>query len=263
MPAALVHPQQAGDRQAAHPADDENVQPAVVGLSLGGCIKAASIGAAIADGTHQAVHRQLLAVDGEGHVPADVAAELLDDGECIGHLAAAERDAPELRDAVSHLRIEPGGADGRRKAEVGLHQINVHLAARQLGVEVIELFPRAVGAQKIIAAAKGQAPHRCEAAPLRPCQRLVEGAVAARCPDAHRLTVGLRGVRRLSSQLPGMARVLGHNDLPFFRRDARPLGCGLDGRGQLGSAVPLACGGIEQKQIAHSASSSGGFCPLS
>ena len=248
MPAALVHPQQAGDRQTAHPADDEDVQPAVVGLSLGGRIKTASIGAAIADSTHQAVHRQLLAVDG---------------GECIGHLAAAERDAPELRDTVSHLRIEPGGADGRRKAEVGLHQINVHLTARQLGVKVIELFPRAVGAQKIVAAAKGQTPHCREAAPLRPGQRFVEGAVAARCPDAHRLTVGLRGVRRLSGQLPGMARVPGHNDLPFFRRDARPLGCGPDGRGQLGSAVPLACGGIEQKQIAHSASSSGGSCPLS
>ena len=263
MPAALVHSQQAGDGEAAHPADDENVQPAVIGLSLGGRIEAAAIGTAIANGTHQAVHRQLLAVDGKGHIPADVAAELPDDGEGIRHLAAAERDAPELRDAVSHLRIEPGGADSRRKAEIGLHQINVHLTARQLGVEVIELFPRAVGAQKIVAAAKGQTPHRREAAPLRPGQRLVEGAVAARCPDAHRLTVGLRGVRRLSGQLPGMARVLGHNDLPFFRRDARPLGCGLDGRGQLGSAVPLAGGGVEQKQIAHSASSSGGSCPLS
>ena len=37
-----------------------------------------------------------------------------------------------------------------------------HLAARQLGVEVIELFPRAVGAQQIVAAAKGQTPHRRE-----------------------------------------------------------------------------------------------------
>ena len=73
----------------------------------------------------------------------------------------------------------------------------------------------------------------------------------------------LGGERRLRSQRTGMARVLGHDDLQLLRRDARPSGGGMDGRGQPGGAVPLACGGVEQKQIAHSASSSGDSCPLS
>ena len=192
-----------------------------------------------------------------------MAAELLDDGECIGHLAAAQGDTPELRDAIGHLGVQPRRADGGGKAQIGLHRVDGHFPARQLGVEVGKLLPGAVGAQEVVAAAIGQAAHGGACKAIGPGEGLVEGAVAARCPDAHRLTVGLRGVRRLSSQLPGMARVLGHNDLPFFRRDARPLGCCLDGRGQLGSAVPLTGGGIEQKQIAHSASSSGSSCPLS
>ena len=250
---ALVHPQQPGDGQSAHPADDKDVQPAVVGPGLRRGIEAAAVSAAIADRAHQAVHRQLLAVDGERHLPADVAAELPDDGEGVGHLAAAEGDAPELGDAVGHLCVQPGGADGGREAEVGLHQINVHRPARELRVKVAELLPRAVGAEEIVAAAEGQTPHGGKGAPIGTRQRLIEGAVAARRPDAH----------RLRSQCTGMARVLGHDDLQLLRRDARPSGGGMDGRGQPGGAVPLACGGVEQKQIAHSASSSGDSCSLS
>lgn len=52
--------------------------------------EAAAIGPAIADGAHQAVHGQLLVIDGKGDPAADVAAELLHDGEQVGHLAAAQ-----------------------------------------------------------------------------------------------------------------------------------------------------------------------------
>ena len=171
--------------------------------------------------------------------------------------------APELGDAVGHLCVQPGGADGGREAEVGLHQVDVHRPARELRVKVTELLPRAVGAEEIVAAAEGQTPHGGKGAPIGTRQRLIEGAVAARRPDAHRLALGLGGARRLRSQRTGIARVLGHDDLQLLRRDARPSGGGMDGRGQPGGAVPLACGGVEQKQIAHSASSSGDSCSLS
>ncbi|MFR9067879.1 MAG: hypothetical protein ACLVJH_14405 [Faecalibacterium prausnitzii] len=46
-----------------------------------------------------------------------------------------------------------------RKAEAGLHQIDVHRTAGQLGVQIQKLFLCTVGAQKIVAAAIGQTAH--------------------------------------------------------------------------------------------------------
>ncbi len=107
--------------------------------------------------------------------------------ESVGHLAAAERDTPELRDAISHLRIEPRGADGRRKAEVGLHRVDGHRPTGQLGIQIQKLFLCTKGAQKIVAAAKGQtahggvgkAPARLSAPPLKYHRRLPSRCAAA------------------------------------------------------------------------------------
>ena len=130
MAAVLVHAQQLCDGQAPHLAHDEHIQPAIIRLRLRPGAETAAVGAAVADGTHQTVHRKGLTVDGVLHPAADVPAQLLHNGQQIGHLPAAQRDAPEFGDAVGHLRVQPGSTDSSRQAEVGLHQVDGHRPAR-------------------------------------------------------------------------------------------------------------------------------------
>ena len=187
MTAILVHAQQLCNGQPPDFADNENVQPAVIRDCFRPGEETAAVGFSVADGAHQAVHRQLLAVDGEGQLPADVSAELLHDGEQIGHLTAAQRDAPELRDAVGHLCVQPRRADGSGQAQIRFQQVDGHFPARKLGVKVGKLLFRAVGAQEIVAAAVGQTAHRRVGEALHAGHGLHKSAVAARRVDAERL----------------------------------------------------------------------------
>ena len=159
VPSVFVHSQKFCDGQTAHLADDIHIQPAVVRLGLRRCTETTAIGAAIADGTHKAVHCQGLAVNGVLYSSANMPAQLFYDGKRIGRFAAAQRDAPELRDAVGDLRIQTGSADGGRKTETGLHQVNGDRPACKLGVQIQKFRFCAKSTQKIIAAAIGQAAH--------------------------------------------------------------------------------------------------------
>ena len=245
MPAALVHPQQLGNGQPPHPADDHHVQPAVGGVGLGGGKEAAAIGPAIADGAHQAVHGQFLVVDGKGDPAADVPAELLHDGEQVGHLAAAQGDAPELGDAVGHLRVQTRRADGGRQAQTGLQQVDGHFPARQLGIEVCELCPGAVGAQEVVAAAVGQAAHGGVGKALHAGHGFHEGAVAARRPDAQAVPCLRCLLGCGTGQFPGVARIFSGVDGIIRRAPPGPGGSGSDLRDELDGAVLLARSGVQ------------------
>jgi len=249
--AALVHSQQLCNGHAAHLADDIYIQPAVVGLCFRRCIKAAAIGAAIADGTHQAVHIQRFTIDGVLHPAADVSAQLFHNGKHIGHLAAAQRDAPELRDAVGNLRIQTGSADGGRKAKAGLHQIDAHRPTGQLGIQIQKLFLCTKGAQKIVAAAKGQTAHGCICIAIEPGERFVEGAVAAGSEDPQ-FFPALPGLLRSGiGQLPGMTGVICDLNGIFFRRKPCTRGGNIDLLRQRTGAIGLTGSWIQKKQCAH------------
>ena len=174
-----------------------------------------------------------------------MAAELLHDGEQVGHLAAAQGDPPELGDAVGHLRVQTRRADGGGQAQTGLQQVDGHFPARQLGIEVGELCPGTIGAQEVVAAAVGQAAHGGVGKALHAGHGFHEGSVAARCPDA-------QAVPRLrcllgcgTGQLPGVARIFGGVDGIIRRAPPGPGGNGSDLRDELDSAVLLARSGIQ------------------
>ena len=251
MAAVLVHAQQLCDGQAPHLAHDEHIQPAIIRLRLRPGAETAAVGAAVADGTHQTVHRKGLTVDGVLHPAADVPAQLLHNGQQIGHLPAAQRDAPEFGDAVGHLRVQPGSTDGGRQAEVGLHQVDGHRPARQLGIQVQKLLPRPKGAQEVIAAAIGQAAHGGACKAIGPGEGLVEGAVAARRENAQRLPCLLCPGCGSAGQLPRMSGVGGDADGIFLRGKACPGSCSVDLLRQLLGAVGLASGGVQKKQGVH------------
>ena len=251
MAAIFVHAQQLCNGQPPDFADNENVQPAVIRDCFRPGEETAAVGFAVADGAHQAVHRQLLAVDGEGQLPADVSAELLHDGEQIGHLTAAQRDAPELRDAVGHLCVQPRRADGSGQAQIRFQQVDGHFPARKLGVKVGKLFFRAVGAQEIVAAAVGQTAHRRVGEALHAGHGLHKSAVAARRVDAERLPALGRLLCRRMGQLPRVARIFGHTDRVFSLCQPRAPGRRLDLRDEGSGAVLLARRRVQQKQCAH------------
>ena len=161
--------------------------------------------------------------------------------------SAAQRDAPELRDAVGHLRIQTGGADGGGQAKTGLHQIDGYFPAGQLGVQVQKLFFCPEGAQKIVTAAVGQTAHGGIFKAVDPGKSLVEGAVTARGKDAQGLPrlPGLFG--RGMGQLPGVAGVGCGRDGIILRRQARPGGRRMDLFRQRPGAVGLARRRIQEK----------------
>ena len=241
----FVHAQQLGNGQPPDLADDENIQPAVVGHCLRPGQEAAAIRLAVADGAHQAVHGQGFLVDGEGQRPADAAAQLLHDGEQIRRLSAAQRDAPELRDTIGHLSVQARRADGGGQTQVRLEQIDGHFPACQLRVQVCKLFLCAVGAQKVVAAAVGQASDRRTGDALHPGHRLHKGAVASGGIEAewHALRCGL--LCRCAGQFPRVPGVFGDVDRDLFRGKARPPGSGFDLRNELGRTVLLARGGVQ------------------
>ena len=146
MLAVFVQHQQLCNDPAANLAHDEHIQPAVIRLCLRPGHKAAAVGAAVAHRAHQAVHGQHLAVNDVLHPAADMPAQLLDNGQRIGRLAAAQRDAPELGDAVGYLCVQTGGADGGRKPQTGAHQVDGHCSTGQLSVQIQELLFCTVGA---------------------------------------------------------------------------------------------------------------------
>ena len=97
--------------------------------------------------------------------------------------------------------------------------------ARELRVKVAELLPRAVGAEEIVAAAEGQTPHGGKGAPIGTRQRLIEGAVAARRPDAHRLRPGGGGGGGLLQRPPHRHELPGGRTQRTGRN--RSDGCGM------------------------------------
>ena len=245
MPAALVHPQQLGNGQPPHPADDHHVQPAVGGVSLGGGKETAAIGPAIADGAHQAVHGQFLVIDGKGDPAADVPAELLHDGEQICRLSAAQRDAPEFRDTIGYLSVQARRADGGGQTQIRLEQVDGHFPACQLSVQVRKLFLCAVSAQKVVATAVGQASDRRTGDALHPGHRLHKGAVASGGIDAEGNTLRCGLLCRCAGQFPRVPGVFGDVDRDLFRGKARPPGSGFDLRNELGRTVLLARSGVQ------------------
>ena len=247
MLAALVHSQQLCNGHAAHLADDIYIQPAIVGLCFRRCTETAAIGAAIADGTHQAVHIQRFTIDGVLHPAADVSAQLFHNGKHIGHLAAAQRDAPELRDAVGNLRIQTGSADGGRKTETGLHQVNGDRPACKLGVQIQKFRFCAKSTQEIIAAAIGQAAHSRIFKPIDAGEGFIEGAIAACCIDAELLPClpGLSGCG--IGKLPGVACVGSDPNGIFSPGKTGPRRSRIDLPRQSTGTVCLAGSGVQKK----------------
>ena len=180
-----------------------------------------------------------------------MSAQLFHNGKHIGHLAAAQRDAPELRDAVGNLRIQTGSADGGRKAKAGLHQIDAHRPTGQLGIQIQKLFLCTKGAQKIVAAAKGQTAHGCICIAIDPGERFVEGAVAAGSEDPQFFPALLGLLRSGIGQLPGMTGVICDLNGIFFRRKPCTRGGSIDLLRQRTGAIGLTGSWVQKKQCAH------------
>ena len=251
MAAILVHAQQLCNGQPPDFADNENVQPAVIRDCFRPGEETAAVGFAVADGAHQAVHRQLFAVDDEGQLPADVSAELLHDGEQIGHLTAAQRDAPELGDAVGHLCVQTGGTDGSRKPQTGAHQVDGHCPAGQLGVQIQKLFLCTIGAQKVVAAAIGQAAHGGLIKAVGTGERLVEGAVTTGGKNVKFHPGLLGGSGGCTGQFPGVACVGGDADGVARRGKPGPGSSCRDLLRQGAGTVGLSGCGVQKKQRVH------------
>lgn len=103
MLAVFVQHQQFCNDPAADLAHDEHIQPAVIRLCLRPGHKTAAVGAAIAHCAHQAVHGQHLAVNDVLHPAADMPAQLLNNGQRIGCLAAAQRDVQSSAHPMSEF----------------------------------------------------------------------------------------------------------------------------------------------------------------
>ena len=247
MPSVFVHSQKFCDGQTAHLADDIHIQPAVVRLGFRRCTETTAIGAAIADGTHKAVHCQGLAVNGVLYSSANMPAQLFYDGKRIGRFAAAQRDAPELRDAVGDLRIQTGSADGGRKTETGLHQVNGDRPACKLGVQIQKFRFCAKSTQEIIAAAIGQAAHSRIFKPIDAGEGFIEGAIAACCIDAELLPClpGLPGCG--IGKLPGVACVGSDPNGIFSPGKTGPRRSRIDLPRQSTGTVCLAGSGVQKK----------------
>ena len=174
-----------------------------------------------------------------------MAAQLLHDGERIGHLTAAQGNAPELRDAVGHLCIQTGGADGGGKAEAGVHQVDAHRPAGQLGIQVQKLLFGAEGTQKVVSAAKGQTADSRVLVPIGTGESFVERTVTACRIDAQGLPClpGLPGSR--IRKLPGVTCVGGDLNGICFRGKARAGSRRFDLLRQGAGAVGLAGSGIQ------------------
>lgn len=178
---------------------------------------------------------------------ANMPAQLFYDGKRIGRFAAAERDAPELRDAVGDLRIQTGSADGGRKTETGLHQVNGDRPACKLGVQIQKFLFCAKRTQEIIAAAIGQAAHSRIFKPIDAGEGFIEGAIAACCIDAELLPClpGLSGCG--IGKLPGVACVGSDPNGIFSLGKTGPRRSRIDLPRQSTGTVCLAGSGVQKK----------------
>ena len=174
-------------------------------------------------------------------------AQLFHDGKCIGRLAAAQRDAPELGDAIGHLCVQTGSTDGSRKTETGLHQVNGDRPACKLGVQIQKFCFCAKRTQEIIAAAIGQAAHGRIFKPIDTGKGFIKGAIAACCIDAELLPClpGLPGCG--IGKLPGVACVGSDPDGIFSRGKAGPRRSRIDLPRQSTGTVCLAGSGVQKK----------------
>ena len=251
VPAVFVQAKQFCNGQAAHLADDIHIQPAVIGPGFGCSTETSAISAAIAHSAHQTIHCHGLAINRVFHPASDRTTQLLNDRKCIGHLSAAQRDAPEFRDSIGHLRIQTGGADGRRKAETRLHQVDGHFSSGKLSIQIQKLFFCAEGTQKVISTSEGQAAHSGVFVSVSAGKRFVEGAVAACCIDVKRLPClpGLFCCRM--GQFPCMARMGRDLNGIFLRGKPCPGSRFFDLPGQFPGTVGLSGGGIQDKQYLH------------
>ena len=140
---------------------------------------------------------------------------------------------------IRNLRIQTGSADGGRKAKAGLHQIDAHRPTGQLGIQIQKLFLCTKGAQKIVAAAKGQTAHGCICIAIDPGERFVEGAVAAGS-EYSQFFPALPGLLRSGiGQLPGMTGVICDLNGIFFRRKPCTRGGNIDLLRQRTGAIGL------------------------
>ena len=253
--AVFVQHQQLCNDPAADLAHDEHIKPAVIRLCLRPCHKAAAVGAAIAHRAHQAVHGQHLAVNDVLHPAADMPAQLLYDGQCISCFAAAQRDAPELGDAIGHLCVQTGGADGGRKPQTGAHQVDGHCPACQLGVQIQKLILCTVGAQKVVAAAIGQAAHGGLIKAVGTGERLVEGSVTAGGKNAQLHPGLLGGSGGSAGQLPGVACVGGNTNGVVLRGKPGTGSSRRDLLRQGAGTIGLSGCGVQKKQRVHRGSS--------
>ena len=251
MLAVFVQHQQLCNDPAADLAHDEHIQPAVIRLCLRPGHKTAAVGAAVAHCAHQTVHGQHLAVNDVLHPAADMPAQLLNNRQRIGCLAAAQRDAPELGDAVGHLCVQTGGADGGRKPQTGAHQVDGHHPAGQLGVQIQKLLPCTVGAQKVVATAIGQATHGGLVKAVSAGERLVEGAVTTGGKNAQLHPGLLGGSCGCTGQFPGVACVGGDADGVVLRGKPGTGSSCRDLLRQGAGTVGLSGCGVQKKQRVH------------
>ena len=121
----------------------------------------------------------------------------------------------------------------------------LHPAHRPAGIQIQKLFLCTKGAQEIVTAAKGQTAHGCICIAIDPGERFVEGAVAARCPDAQAVPCLRCLLGCGTGQLPGVARIFGGVDGIIGLAPPGPGGSGSDLRDELDSAVLLARSGIQ------------------
>ena len=186
------------------------------------------------------VHRnaQLMSEPAEQH---------LQNGERIRHGAAAARQTPEFGDAISHLGIQPGGADIDSQPQRGGKQIDAHGNGLKLFGHIQER-PAALLAKIahiIIAAAAGNAPHSNLRVPRSALNQLVQGPVAAAGIEGGRLAVP----RKLFGQCPRVAGIPGYHNFRFRQVEGRR---GLTDLGnQQVTGIPFACNGIDEKDLFH------------
>ena len=231
-------------RDTADLANEDKVQQAVLHVGLGRGHITAAVGFAVADGKHQEFAGDDLAVRLHPQAVAQRAADGLHDGEVVGHRAAAEGQPAEFGDAVGHLSVQPGGADGRGDALFGLYQVDVHGRAAHHPLKVEEWLSAAEVANEVVAAAAGDAAHRRVGAPPNAPQHLVEGAVASAGVQPHLLPcLGLLG-----GQFHGMARVFGEQYLVVRAK----LLCRVDDlRHQRAAGVRFAGNGVDDEHVPH------------
>ena len=131
------------------------------GCASGPAHETAAVGAAVADGTHQTVHRQSVSPSmvystrrpmcphNCSTMDSSIGLPLRRTAGCAGIWGCRR---PPARPARQH-RWWP------TSPRLVLHQVDGHRPARQLGIQVQKLLLCPVGAQKVVAAAIGQAAH--------------------------------------------------------------------------------------------------------